>query len=326
MHNPTPSEIATLKQRARWRILLRNGKFQEEFNALRLRARAYQLYENGDGLKAFSSKWGVNVGYVLQEHSLPSLTRGTIALYESRFDYMLFGTGVLIWDAYHPTYADEEGILYSWNWEPPEERGQRFMLDVDVSACGLDLALRIIETELRSAVSEGRAENLRCKKTTVSDVTKQKRDRLDKLEFQLKVFDMAQDFYKKKKKKLFNYVAINLRAKPSTVKSAYWAACYKIGVEGIRERTRTVAPSVTPLIPPCPFDQCQDPTCREAQGRTDLALVVQGLCEQHKTMFLETQPSFRESIGHDLSRIEHAKEKQRRSGHPYVKRSNQPTE
>lgn len=319
MNKPTPSETETLKQKARWRLLLRNGKFREEFNALQLRAPARPLYWKEDA--QFSSKWGVMVTDLLQDKSLPSLTRESIDFYESLFERVGNSSAIWIWDAYNHTYECEEGILYSVEWKPPEERGQRFILDVDFSKINLDLALRIIETELRSAVLEARGENLRRKKTTGTNTPRQKRERLDKLEFQLKVFDMAQAFYEKKKSKLFNFVAINLSARPSTVKSAYWVACFKIGVEGIRERTPSVATSVAP----CPFDQCPDPKCRAAQAGTDLYLMVRGLCEQHKALFLETQPGLLGSTGHDLSRIEHAQEK-RRSGRRYVKHSSDSAE
>ena len=293
------SELEELKQKARWRLLLRNAKFQEDFNALKSRS---PIPWRDEGELAFRSTWGISytsLMKVLENQAIPPLTPETVEFYESLFETVYHGSAVTILDACDPIEEDERGVRYAWDWEPPpDQRGQRYVLYVDLSKCTLDLALRMVEEGLRKAVTESRTQNGLKHVGSTGNPPKQRRERLDKLDFQLKVFDMAHAYLEKIGRKAFSYVAANLRAKPSTVKSAYWVACYKIGVEGIRERSRVSDPG--------PFDQCQDPQCRAAQKESDLAEVMKGLCESHKALWLKVDPCLRETVRSDLSPIEHA--------------------
>lgn len=295
----TPSELEELKQKARWRLLLRNAKFQEGLNDLKSRV---PIVWPDEGAQGFCSTWGYSyyaLINVLENKSIPPLSNKALKIYEALFDQVYFGSSVTIWDAYNPIEEDERGVRYAWDWEPPpNQRGQRYILYVDLSKCTLDLALRMVEENLRKAVTETRTQNGLKHVGSAENPPKQRRERLDKLDFQLNVFDMAHAYLEKIERKALTYVAANLHAKPSTVKSAYWVACYKIGVEGTRERSKVSDPG--------PFDQCQDPQCRAAQMEDDIALILKGLCKPHKALWLKVDPCLRETVRSDLSPIEHA--------------------
>lgn len=295
----TPSELDELKRKARWRLLLRNGKFQEDLNDLKSRA---PIPWRDERELAFRSTWGISytsLMKVLEDRAIPPLTPNTVTLYEPLFETVYRGSAVTILDACDPIEEDERGVRYAWDWEPPpDQRGQRYVLYVDLSKCTLDLALSMVEENLRKAVTESRTQNGLKHLGSAGNPPKQKRDRLDKLDFQLKVFDMAHAYLEKIERKALTYVAANLHAKPSTVKSAYWVACYKIGVEGTRERSKVSDPG--------PFDQCQDPQCRAAQKEDDIALILKGLCKPHKALWRKVDPCLRETVRSDLSPIEHA--------------------
>ncbi len=116
------------------------------------------------------------------------------------------------------------------------------------------------------------------------------RNRLDKADFELAVFDLIRFEGMK-----FNGVARKLHKPASTVRSAYYSACQKIGEGTPSKNSKRVSES-----DPGPIPQCPNVRCRSAQKPEDF-------CSAHKAWIEQGQGYTRESLVPDISAIEHAK-------------------
>jgi len=114
---------------------------------------------------------------------------------------------------------------------------------------------------------------------------KRERGRPSNFKFQMRVYDLVTKFCKENAVKDLQRVALKLRTSTSPipvsrVRDAYWAACHKIGVEGIKGRPD--------LKDPGDFATCSDLTCREAQkfnGLNDLDEAKRKLCSKHRIFY-----------------------------------------
>jgi len=128
---------------------------------------------------------------------------------------------------------------------------------------------------------------------------KTKLGRSESLEFQLKVFDLVNGNLQKEGYKNFKNLARYLRKSSSTVRSAYWTACRKIGVSGAR--------GTQPISDPGPFDTCLDKVCRAAKNEASLDRVKDMLCPSHRKLWEKyCMKSLREFLHPDPSTIKTA--------------------
>lgn len=108
------------------------------------------------------------------------------------------------------------------------------------------------------------------------------RERPDKLDDQLRVYDAVEEVRKKsrKAKARFDIVAKNLHTSPSTIYrlyKAYWSVYYKI--------LFFQKPNGTATRDPGPVEQCPYPRCRAAMRQNDLGKARTMFCPAHKKAF-----------------------------------------
>lgn len=165
-------------------------------------------------------------------------------------------------------FGAEWGVAYS-PVAVTELRENRFLfLRVDLQHPVEDL-LPLIEQELRGA-TQGRH---------------QRRRRLDMVDFHLRVFDLAVNG------DTFSQIAKQLKRYPSTVKSAYLAACRNIFGPVEKPRKKTL-----PLVdfdPSTHMELCS--TCQKAQA-------LEEFCSQARLYACQDTKAQREGVGHDTTR------------------------
>ena len=115
------------------------------------------------------------------------------------------------------------------------------------------------------------------------------RERLDKWELQLRVWDEVTAGEK------FPEVARQFRMPISTVRSAYLSACRHIGVAAVPTDKACLPP-----VDPGPVAECSDVRCRSAKAPAEF-------CPRHKAWAQQDYVGQHDSIPRDLSAIEHAK-------------------
>lgn len=150
----------------------------------------------------------------------------------------------------------------------PPVKGRLLPLTVDL-ACPVDITLPVIEAALR---------RLRRGRPT-------KRGRPGSLDFQLAVFDQV-----KLEGQDFRTVARRLGKPISTVRSAYLAACRKVGVAGVPPAKRRAPPN-----DPGPCDKCPNPGCRSAQRPEEFCPAHRAWVEQDRVPLREYLPPRRAS-------------------------------
>lgn len=285
---------AELNYRAR--LLLRNAEFQKDV----ARLRSEYPHNWSQISREFVDKWHVSYmafEQLYQRHrNVPDLGPSTVHQYEELFDpteagFTLSGA-VYVWDPYYDYEvaipADGEGGG-TYGPTPGTQPDTKLCIVVDLSY-PLDILTAIIGSHVREAKSKqdaiyGQEEKRRPPRLNLKAVEKQ-----------LSVFDLA------RKGATISSVCQRLHMKPSTVRSDYLAACYKIGVEASKWRSLELAP--------VSFSDCSDPTCRSAQhrydGLSDFDALKDSLCHIHRAFLEDVAPSTREYIAPDLNALEHA--------------------
>jgi len=213
-------EAQVLAERAgyvRWRLLLRNLEFRAHVNELmRLRRTGVSgdIKVQADILEdKISERWELDsipqaIHYPdgPSRDRLPELTSETVPIYERLFD------------SPHEDSPISPAVCWRWagdeyTWEKALKAG-RVSITADVQH-PLDLIMPLIETSLREAVQDRRAQGGERPRPY-------KRHRLDKVEFQIEVYDRAARGEK------FRVIAKALKQRRSTVKSAYATIARKI--------------------------------------------------------------------------------------------------
>ncbi len=118
-----------------------------------------------------------------------------------------------------------------------------------------------------------------------------RRERLDSLDFQLRVFELVHH-----ERKTFSVTARRLNKPVSTVRDAYTAACRQIGTARPLSRKKRASER-----DPGPISECPDPRCRMAQR-------VEDFCSAHRRFIEQDEvSSLREHHVKDLAPIEKAR-------------------
>ncbi len=291
----------------RARLLLRNTEFQKDV----VRLRSQYPHSSRNTCRQFVERWRVSYSVFeqlyFQNRNLPDLGPSTVGQYEEVLDPTDALSGAVhTWDPY---YDYEEHIPmdgeggFTIEPTPGTQPNTRLSISVDLSY-PLDIITAIIGSHIREAKSKhdavyGHGQKRRPRRLNLKAVDKQ-----------LSVFDLARNG------STIDAICQKFKMKPSTVRSHYWAACYKIGIE--LPKFRLASPE------PVPFDECPDPACRDAQkmsnGLADFGAVMSGLCETHKALLEFVGPATREYIAPDLDALEHAQARRRtgrRSPSPY---------
>lgn len=246
----------------RWRLLVRNPAFLQDLESLRksrpvphdwpVEKRRKAIFRKHKMIQRVENKWGLS--------RIPPMAL-----------LRCYGTDLQSLEGYYLSQRDEQGP-FPISFAPAalvELKENRFLYGWVDTACPIDRVLAAFETELRKFYRDR--------------VSKQKRGRPDKIDFQLEVFDHVSEMLEKSSKKDFGVVASRLRKPLPTVRKAYWAACRKIGIAGVLGKPG--------LVDPGAFDECSDECCRAAQKETDLTRAIQLLCPTHRKFYEQIDPS-----------------------------------
>ena len=285
---PEAETDAAKARESRWRYLLRNPKFREELNELRRYYRegigrpTYDLEttETRPKREALNEKWeliGIPNEIRHPYWNLPDLSPQSIELYESYFEREAAESSIgdIVsagdpWEMYG--WGEYGGITYP---DPGPGPGLFLELRVDLRH-PLDLLISLINQELSKAIQKR--------------PRPRRRRRLDKVDFYLKVYDLAE------KGKTFRGIAKTLKRPDSTVKSAYATACKNI--YGLNAK-----PSKKPL-PMATFDwknfdpEAHFKKCRECKT----AKTPDAMCPPLRLYVKQDQQGQRVITGYDTRR------------------------
>jgi hypothetical protein len=188
----------------RWRLLLRHPGFRKDLEAV-LSARAGwdhpsapppEIYEKA---RALREKWGLGLPGLQALRSAPELSLDTIPHFDRLLDH---DEGVAPVSVLH----DQDGELYITAAMLQDVDTLYLALDLEEP---LDLLVEYVEQEIRRAKKQ-RKPHLKA--------DPHGRRRLDKIDFQLSVYDQAE------RSTPFSVIARDLQRQTSTVKSAFLAA------------------------------------------------------------------------------------------------------
>jgi hypothetical protein len=201
---PEVDETYRLGRRTRWRLLLRNLDFRKDLEGL-LSARIGWDHPSApppqvsEKERALCEKWGAGLPTLQDLRSAPELSLDTMKDFDRLLD--------------HEADVAPVSVLYDQDGEFPIT--SHMLQDLDTLYLALDLEepldvlLEYVQQEIRRAKKE-REPYLK------SGV--RKRRRLDKIDFQLSVYDLAE------RSTPFSVIARDLQRQTSTVKSAFLAA------------------------------------------------------------------------------------------------------
>lgn len=266
---------ATVRQErwARFRLMLRNREFQEELRRFK-RPAGEVVAELGGvrqyivALDSFKLKWGVEAPLLFGQYAnaLPELSDQTVHLFERTA-------------AQHSVerylYDDPVEVMDTGTFDEYDVGSLRhgdIIIRVDPRYVPLQTILEMIESKLREWIGSAKKYG-----STDTYAREGKRLRLDKIDFQIDVFDKIASCLSKNGKLSFIQVGKQLRKPPSSIRSAYWSACYKIGIDPVSRSFR----------PPDPgdFSACKDAACRAAQSEITLQLALDKLCDAHRVFY-----------------------------------------
>lgn len=234
-------------QIARWRYLLRNSEFQKDLDALNgaLKGNGLQFFEERERI---ADKWGL---------------------------LRIPGEAIVYWPGGRP-HPDDFESLEKYGSEDfvsrspvtaTELRESRFLiLWVDLNHPA-DVLLPLIEEELRHQIRP------------------QRRHRLDKVDFHLRVFDLASEGL------TFSEIANKVHSNVSTVKGAYLAATKKIFVDTDRPKKKHL--SLEYFDPESHQRNCA--TCKSAKTAAQM-------CSDARRYLVQDRVSQRELTGYDTTR------------------------
>ena len=234
-----------------WRLLVRNPEFQQDLEALRKLRAAWLTEKTRQALDVYHSqetkicdKWGLL--------SFPPVAKAVswtdpASLEEVYQDYKHHTFPLTFSPVFVEGVKEDRFLFLRLDTASPRE---------DVLAA-LDGAVR---------------EFYRTQKDNPT-----RRDRPDKLEHQLAIYDCVQEMRRKSGKARFDMVAHAMGKSPSTVRDAYWSVFHKIRF--------TQQPRGKTVRDPGPVDECPDPRCRAASQENDLEKSLLMLCPTHRKAF-----------------------------------------
>lgn len=268
---PEAEAIAAKVRESRWRYLLRYPDFRAELNELR------RHYREGGGYSAkhrdFWEKWELEIPSQIvypwsRNYLIEDLSSETVELYESlleRVDRDFLGSAVS---------ADDPYNIYGWGEYGPPPRtdpgpgpGRFLEIEVDLSYPD-DVILSLINEELRKA----RQEHTRSRQ----------RQRPDKVDFYLKIYDLAE------RGDTFGVIAKALKKRVSTVKSAFLTARRNIFGSAAAPTKKSVP--LADFNKYRHFDQCS--VCKAAER-------FEEMCPAARLYTLQDHESQRDVTGHD---------------------------
>jgi hypothetical protein len=237
-------------QEARWNYLVRNPDFMDELNRL------HQFYRKKNyNPKRLLKLWFHELERVCDKYGIARIPLSVI------YNLPAMDRTVL------ESYGTEWGIDYTpvMTGELKENRFLFFRVDLDNP---VDDLLPLIEEQLRDVYRN----------------RPKRRRRLDKVPFNCKVYDLAEEGRK------FSEIAVTLKKRVSTIKSAYLTAMRNIFI--LRQPP---AKKHLPLIDFDPNSHCQRcPTCQKAQTFDDM-------CETARLYAAKDSRALKETGGHDAS-------------------------
>jgi hypothetical protein len=243
-----------------WRLLIRNPKFQKELLALGRRCRKPRIpsdrrQEKGssfpnemDETRKFCDKWGLvrlpcPPGFLSLAYDIFAPHEMELAF--SRRQELAGPDPVVVRRPAEILELQKDRFLYCW---------------VDVT-WPIDLVLATFEGQLREFYQDRKA-------------SRKKRRRPDNLDMQLRVFDEVTKIKESGGEINFSILAKQFRIHASTIRTMYYAACHKIGIQDGHKGNK--------IKDPGPFNKCSDPRCRAAQRENNLDKALSMLCPRHK--------------------------------------------
>lgn len=268
---PEAERAAARASEARWRYLLRHPIFRADLDetlATRARWPAPPLLDVEIHRQIFDlwRKWQVSGIPFRALRQTPELSAASLPVFEALFDPDAAGEPVaVIYDLDGETYLDARTL-----GDP-----RSLFLEIDLRY-PRDVLLALIDERLRQTFDERR--------TILGDrIAGKRRRRLDKVDFQLRVYDLAEAG------QTFTKIAEAVGQSPSTVKSAFLAARFNIFVKVPAEAG--IPPSEQPSKRRTPMATLTDarslsthiarcPICKNAERPEDFCPQARAYAEQ----------------------------------------------
>lgn len=270
------AQLSVTQERwARFRFMLRNKQFQEDLRFIRRNPQECveelgtpMLYAKR--LAVFEGTWGIRpfLFDTTSKEIPPDLSPETVR----DFERIIIHRGI---DTYLPfeeipverfTLGDlDEALLNTM-------RSGDVFLKINLRHTPLHILMGLIEKEIKEASKDSKLFPF------IDGYQREgKRLRLNSIDFHLKVYDEVTTYALNTGILGYQVVGQRLKRSRTTIRSAYWSACYKIGVDGM---TRGEA-----LHSPGEFDKCRNQGCLAAQNESDLQLMIKGLCKAHRIYY-----------------------------------------